>query len=112
MKFFYSFTLFFVIFLSPLRAQETVREATEMVRDTCQTAKDEGSFSSLIGTGKIDGNVRLRLVVKLNADAFVELTEEEWTSIRQVVKTDQLADNLDYRACVRVLTPIVIDKLP
>ncbi|NVO24912.1 hypothetical protein [Donghicola mangrovi] len=83
----------------------------QLVRDTCQTAKDEGSFSSLVAKGKIDGSVRVRLVGKLEADAYVELTDEEWSSIRQVVNTDQLSDNQDYRACVKELTPIVMGKL-
>lgn len=97
---------------APLAAQETVAEAMEMVRDTCQTAKDEGSFSSLTAKGQVEGNIRVKLVGKLGADAFIEMSEEEWTSIRQVVRTDQLADNQDYRDCVKALTPVVLDKMP
>lgn len=112
MRFFCSFAIIFAISALSVLAQESVDQAMEMVRATCQVAKDEGSFSSVVAKGDIDGNVRVRLVGRLDADAFVELTEEEWSSIRQVLKTDQLADNRDYRACVRELTPIVLEKMP
>jgi hypothetical protein len=106
-------TLLCLLIAAPIaQAQDSVAQAMEMVRDTCQTAKDEGSFSSLTAKGQVEGNIRVKLVGKLGADAFIELNEEEWTSIRQVVRTDQLADNQDYRACVQALTPVVLEKMP
>ena len=99
-------------FIGPSMAQTTVTEAMEQVRATCQTAKDEGSFSSLTAAGQVEGSMRIKLIGKAGADAEVELTEEEWTSLRQVMPEDQLADNQNYRECVTTLTPIVVSKLP
>ena len=96
----------------PVAAQETVADAMQVIRDTCSRVKDEGSFSSLTAKGQVEGNIRVKLVGKVGADAFVEMTEQEWDSIQQVMRKDQLADNVDYRACVRAMTPPVLDKLP
>lgn len=104
--------LFAAALLAGAVAAQDMASAMEQVRATCQTAKDEGSFSSLTAKGQVEGSVRIKLIGKAGADAAVELTEEEWTSLRQVVSEDQLADNQSYRDCVTTLTPMVLSKLP
>jgi hypothetical protein len=93
-------------------AAQDMSAAMEQVRATCQTAKDQGSFSSLTASGEVEGSIRIKLIGKAGADAEVELTEEEWTSLRQVMPEDQLADNQNYRDCVTTLMPLVLSKLP
>lgn len=100
------------VFLAGGAAAQDMAAAMEQVRATCQTAKDEGSFSSLTAKGQIEGSMRIKLIGKAGADAEVELSEQEWTSLQQVMREDQLADNQNYRDCVTTLTPIVLSKLP
>ncbi|MEM9872472.1 MAG: hypothetical protein AAF822_14585 [Pseudomonadota bacterium] len=93
-------------------AQTSLAEAMAMVRATCQTAQDAGSFSGLTAKGQVEGNIRVKLIGKAGADAYVEYTEQEWTSLQQVMVEDQLEDNISYRNCVTTLTPSVLDKMP
>ena len=93
-------------------AQTSLAEAMAMVRTTCQTAQDEGTFSGLTAKGQVEGNIRVKLIGKAGADAYVEYTEQEWTSLQQVMVKDQLEDNISYRNCVTTLTPSVLDKMP
>ena len=93
-------------------AQTSLAEAMAMVRATCQTAQDEGTFSGLTAKGQVEGNIRVKLIGKAGADAYVEYTEQEWTSLQQVMVKDQLEDNISYRNCVTTLTPSVLDKMP
>ena len=95
------FVAFIIYFLSNMLAHAVdLDELTEKVRTLCRG--DEES-------GQILENDSHRTVEIGDSRDTINFSSSEWRGVQQVLREHQEADNRDYRACVRELTPLFLE---
>ena len=102
-----SFLILFsgVVFLSNATTVEStdIKSIGKTVKEICNRGSiDKGSSLKMIA--KSNGGARIKFIGGLTGE--VELSKEQWEGVQRVFKKDQLKDNVNYRDCVRELTPI------
>jgi hypothetical protein len=109
-----SIAVIFALLVFPKRgaaeaSKQTLDAVRESVMSICQSPNGDGTYVNIEGEGEAGVSVQiLKLVGSGAAKGKAKFSKEEWTGIRKVA--DQAAENKDYRACVRELTPKFLDK--
>ncbi len=82
---------------------------TQNVKSVCESPSQAGKYWNVTTTGKADAKGSIRLAsIGVNGEAT--FTKGEWEGVQQVLKTQQSADNANYRDCAVKLTPLFLEK--
>lgn len=82
----------------------------ESVRLVCQAPGQSGKYWDVSLKGRGDAQVKIRNIELGGISAEALFTKSEWEGVQQVLKDQQAADNLNYRACAREITKLFVSK--
>jgi hypothetical protein len=111
----FSHSLFAVSALAILRPYVAIADplldvATD-VKAVCTQPASQDSHWSISGDGRADAGIQLKLLKVAGIQGTLHFTKEEWSGIQRVLQTQQAADNANYRACARELTPKFLERI-
>ncbi|AEX22254.1 hypothetical protein [Vibrio sp. EJY3] len=103
-----AYLLFFTFSVNALN-KEDMSAVESTVKNLCQIS-DGGTSESIQVGGEGDVKVRVGALGLGSVKGSVDFTKREWNGVQQVLREHQAQDSKDYRACVRSLTPIFLEK--
>jgi hypothetical protein len=89
---------------------DTSSDVVDDVRTVCTQPATQGKHWEVTGDLKGDVGIQLKLLKVAGIEGNLHFSKSEWAGVQRVLAEQQGADNADFRACVRQLAPLFIDK--
>lgn len=84
--------------------ENSINLITDNIMKVCDKPENAGSYWDINVKGDGNANIKLRLA-NVGLTTEVGFSKVEWDGIRRTVE-----DNIDYRSCVKALSPVFIEK--